>query len=64
MSLSTILLILLFLFAVGAVLSVGIYSLVVGGEFSKKFSNKLMQARVALQAIALVVIMVAIYLNS
>jgi Hypoxia induced protein conserved region len=35
------------------VLFIGIFSMVKGGEFSKKYSNRLMQARVVLQGVAL-----------
>ena len=43
------------LLAVFSVLLVGIVSMVKGGEFSKKYSNKLMRARIALQALALLI---------
>lgn len=36
-----------------AVLGMGIFSMVKGGEFNKKHGNKLMQARVMLQGLAL-----------
>ena len=47
--------------AVVAVLSVGIYGMFKGGEFNKKYSNKMMRMRITLQFIALVVIMSALY---
>lgn len=37
-----------------AVLITGIVSMFKGGDFNKKYSNKLMRLRVALQALALV----------
>lgn len=42
--------------AVLAVLLLGILSMMRGGEFNKKYGNKLMSARVILQAIALVLL--------
>ena len=44
----------IFLIAVGIVLVLGIGTLFKGGETSKKYSNKLMQARVLLQFIAII----------
>jgi hypothetical protein len=41
------------MFAVLVVLGVGIFSLVRGGKFRENWSNKLMQLRVLLQAIAI-----------
>ena len=42
------------LIAVGVVLILGIGTLFIGGETSKKYSNKLMQMRVLLQFIAII----------
>lgn len=55
---SKILLILLvfFMAAVLAVLVIGLISMVRGGDFDKKNSNRLMQLRVFLQAVALVLL--------
>ena len=39
--------------AVVAVLLIGVFGMAKGGEFNKKYGNRLMQARVALQAVAL-----------
>jgi hypothetical protein len=39
--------------AVLAVLLLGIFSMAKGGDFNKKYGNKLMRARVILQAVAL-----------
>ena len=39
--------------AVVAVLLVGVFGMAKGGEFNKKYGNRLMQARVVLQGIAL-----------
>ncbi len=46
--------------AVALTLGVGIYSMFRGGEFSLKWSNKLMRLRVALQAVAILIIVLAI----
>lgn len=54
MSFGFLLLIILML-AVLAVLFIGLGSMLAGGEFNKKYGNKLMQARVGLQALALLV---------
>ena len=39
--------------AVLAALGMGLYAMTRGGEFNQKYGNKLMQLRVALQAVAL-----------
>jgi hypoxia induced protein len=49
------------LLAVAAVLAVGIYSLFRGGEFGRSYSNKLMRLRVVMQAVAIVVLMGAVW---
>ena len=43
----------IFLFGVVIVLFIGIFSMLRGGEFNKKWGNKLMRARVILQGIAI-----------
>jgi len=48
--------------AVLAVLIAGLYSMWRGGEFSRKWSNKLMRLRVMLQAVAIVIIMIGFFL--
>lgn len=45
------------------ILVLGIVSMAKGGEFNKKYGNRLMQARVALQGVALVMFALA-YLTS
>ena len=40
-------------------LAIGVYSMARGGEASKKYSNKMMKARVILQGIALLLFMLA-----
>jgi len=42
-----------------AVLGLGIFSMAKGGEFNKKYGNKLMQARVILQGVAVVLLALA-----
>lgn len=46
---------------VAIVLVVGLFSLFKGGDFNRSWSNKLMRLRVVAQAIAIVIIMTAIY---
>lgn len=47
------------LIAVVAVLLAGIFTMARGGAFNKKYGNKLMRARVVLQALAVLAIAVA-----
>ena len=49
--------ILIILIAVLVVLAIGIISMLKGGSFNKKWGNKLMRARVALQALAVILIL-------
>jgi hypothetical protein len=49
------------LFAVFATLCVGVYSLFRGGEFARSYSNKLMRLRVALQFVAVLILVAAFY---
>ena len=56
--------ILLVLFAVLIVLFIGIISMLKGGEFNKRWSNKLMRARVFLQVLAIILILITAYLFS
>ena len=51
------------LLAVFLTLCVGIYSLFRGGEFARSHSNKLMRLRVALQFVAVLVLMGALWWN-
>ncbi len=50
------------LFSVLLVLFIGIISMLRGGDFNKRWSNKLMRARVILQGLAIVLILVTAYL--
>ena len=47
--------------AVATVLALGIYALFRGGDFGRSYSNKLMRLRVLAQAIAVVVLMAAVW---
>ena len=47
--------------AVLGVLAVGIISMLKGGEFNKKYGNKLMRARVILQGVALAMLALAYF---
>ena len=49
------------LIAVAAVLAVGIYALFRGGDFGRSYSNKLMRLRVVMQAMAIAVLMGAVW---
>ena len=51
------------LIAVTITLFVGIYSLFRGGDFARSYSNKLMRLRVLLQAIAIAVLVAAVWLR-
>ena len=52
------------LLAVLAVLGTGIYAMFKGGDFNKKYANKLMRLRITLQFVAIVVIMSALYFST
>ena len=49
---------------VATVLAVGIYALFRGGDFGRSWSNKLMRLRVLTQAIAVAVLMLAVWWRS
>ncbi|NDE91044.1 MAG: twin transmembrane helix small protein [Alphaproteobacteria bacterium] len=49
--------------AVLAVLIMGLISMVKGGEFNRKYGNRLMRWRVGLQALALVLFAIALVLG-
>lgn len=49
------------LFAVTAVLAVGLYALFRGGSFGRSYSNRLMRLRVLAQAVAIAVLMGAVW---
>ncbi len=50
--------------AVSIVLALGIYSLFRGGDFGRSWSNKLMRLRVVTQAVAVAVLMAAVWWRS
>jgi nitrogen fixation-related uncharacterized protein len=50
--------------AVTLVLALGIYALYRGGDFGRSYSNKLMRLRVVAQAIAVAVLMGALWWRS
>ena len=57
----------LILLAIGAVavtLLMGIYSLYRGGDFARSHSNKLMRLRVALQAVAVILLVAGMWWKS
>ena len=47
--------------AVAVILAFGIYALFRGGDFGRSYSNKLMRLRVLMQAIAIAVLMGAVW---
>ena len=47
--------------AVTITLFVGLYALFRGGEFGRSYSNKLMRLRVVMQAIAIAVLVLAVW---
>ena len=52
------------LLAVLSVLGTGLYAMFKGGDFNRKYSNKLMRLRITLQFIAIVIIMSALYFSN
>jgi len=56
-------LILLSLLSVLAVLGLGIFSMMKGGEFNEKHGNKLMRLRVILQGVTILLLVVSFYLS-
>lgn len=57
-------LILIAIAAVTLTLGLGIYSLYRGGDFGRTWSNKLMRLRVALQAAAIILLVVGMWWKS
>jgi hypothetical protein len=51
------------LIAVLMVLAVGVVAMLRGGEFNRKYGNRLMRARVAMQAMAVVLVFALYMLN-
>jgi hypothetical protein len=52
------------LLAVATVLAFGIYTLFRGGDFGRSYSNKLMRLRVVMQAVAIAVLVGAVWWRS
>lgn len=52
------------LFSVLVVLIIGVIAMLKGGDFNKRWGNKLMRARVALQGLAVILILLTAYLLS
>jgi hypothetical protein len=50
--------------AVAAVLMAGLYTLWIGGETGRNWSNRLMRIRVLAQFIAIIIIMTVLYFTS
>jgi len=50
--------------AVAAILLLGVAGFAKGGEFNRKYANKLMQARIAAQAVAVALIVLLVWLKS
>lgn len=57
-------LILVAIAAVTLTLGLGIYSLYRGGDFGRTYSNKLMRLRVALQAVAIILLVAGMWWKS
>ena len=51
------------LLATAGVLFAGIYGLMRGGEFNRKYSNVLMRWRIGLQAVAVALVMLVLWLS-
>lgn len=60
MSNAFVVLIVLAMVSVLAILALGMVTMIRGGEFSARYSNKLMRMRVAMQFIAVVLIVLAV----
>lgn len=52
------------LVAVLGVLATGLVSFIAGGEFNRKYANKLMRARVATQALAVALLLILFLLRT
>lgn len=63
MNLMTVLLLIAML-ATAGVLAVGLVGFFRGGEFNRKYGNKLMRARIALQALAVLLLFAVLFTSS
>ncbi len=52
------------LLAVLAALGLGVIGMLRGGEFNEKYGNTLMRARVASQALAVILLLMTVYLRT
>lgn len=56
-------LLIVFMLATLAVLGTGVVGFLLGGEFNRRWGNQLMRARVALQAVAIVILAILFLAN-
>ncbi|MGR3676561.1 MAG: twin transmembrane helix small protein [Paracoccaceae bacterium] len=56
-------LVVLAVLAVAVVLMIGIGGYAKGGEFNKKYANKVMRLRIIMQAVAVILILLYVYLR-
>ncbi|MGH1455202.1 MAG: twin transmembrane helix small protein [Alphaproteobacteria bacterium] len=63
MSIILPMMILLALLSVLAVLGLGLFSMMKGGEFNEKYGNKLMRLRVMLQGLTILLLVISFYLS-
>lgn len=56
-------LLVVFMLATLAVLGTGVVGFLLGGEFNRRWGNQLMRARVALQAVAIVILAILFLAN-
>ena len=63
MNIFTIIVLIACMLSVTAVMGLGLFSMVKGGEFNKKYGNKLMQARVYLQGLTLALLALMFFLS-
>lgn len=59
-----VILLILAMLAVLATLVIGLISMIKGGEFNEKYGNRLMRARVTLQGLALLFLILAVMFNN
>ncbi len=52
------------LVATALVLLIGIFAMMRGGEFNRKYGNKLMRIRIIAQAVAIALILLAVWIGS
>ncbi len=62
MTVILVILLVLSMLSVLAVLGLGLFSMAKGGDFSLKYGNKLMQLRIVLQAVAILVFIILLFL--